>query len=304
MKFGKKMLGALALLVLPAAAMAQAAQPAPAQAQRPDADPAMWVVRDNDTTIYLFGTIHLLNGQQDWFNDEVRTAFDASQELVLEMVQPTDPSSVQQTVMRYAMADGGRTLSQRIPATLRPALDRELGELGIPAAGVEPFDPWFVATTMAVVGIQRLGFSGEQGAETILTAAARARNMPVGELETFDMQLGMFDRLPEAAQITQLQSTVEQMDRMAELMGPMTAAWASGDIDSLARQMNEGMAGQPDLYRILLTERNARWAELIQQRMARPGTVFIAVGAGHLGGEGSVQDYLRQRGLTATRVAQ
>jgi hypothetical protein len=263
----------------------------------------MWVVRDADTTVYLFGTFHLLNGQRDWFNEEVRTAFDASQELVLEIVQPSNPADVQQTVMRYAMAEGGRPLSQRIPASLREPLNRELAELGLPAAGVESFDPWFVSLTMTVMGGQRLGLTGEQGAEAILTAAARQRNMPIGELETLQGQLEMFDRMPEAAQIAQLQSTVEQLDRLQETLQPMLAAWADGDVDALARQMDEGLGESPDVRRILLTDRNARWAEWIQQRMQRPGTVFVAVGAGHLGGQGSVQDHLRQRGITATRVA-
>jgi hypothetical protein len=311
MKLKKKLLGALALFTLPGAAFAQPAQapaqtPAPApqaQAPRPDADPAMWVVRDNDTTVYLFGTFHLLNGQRDWFNEEVRTAFDASQELVLEIVQPSNPADVQQTVMRYAMAEGGRPLSQRIPASLREPLSRELAELGLPAAGVESFDPWFVSLTMTVMGGQRLGLTGEQGAEAILTAAARQRNMPIGELETLQGQLEMFDRMPEAAQIAQLQSTVEQLDRLQETLQPMLTAWADGDVDALARQMDEGLGESPDVRRILLTDRNARWAEWIQQRMQRPGTVFVAVGAGHLGGQGSVQDHLRQRGITATRVA-
>ena len=88
---------AAALAFAPAPALAQAAPrrppPAPAAAPRtaplPDADPALWVVRDADTTIYLFGTFHLLDGRP-WFNDEVRTAFDASDELVMEAILPED----------------------------------------------------------------------------------------------------------------------------------------------------------------------------------------------------------------------
>ena len=80
----------------PAPAPPAAAAPA---ASLPDADPALWVVRDADTTIYLFGTFHLLDGRP-WFNDEVRTAFDASDELVIECdpargqgaMAPSDPA--------------------------------------------------------------------------------------------------------------------------------------------------------------------------------------------------------------------
>jgi uncharacterized protein YbaP (TraB family) len=36
--------------------------------------------------------------------------------------------------------------------------------------------------------------------------------------------------------------------------------------------------------------------------MAEPGTVMVAVGAGHLAGSDSVQDFLMKRGLTVSRV--
>ena len=82
----------------------------------------------------------------------------------------------------------------------------------------------------------------------------------------------------------------------------MMSAWASGDIDALAALMNEAMKETPELGRILLTERNARWAEWIDTRLDSPGTTFVAVGAGHLGGDESVQAMLAKRGIETTRV--
>jgi uncharacterized protein YbaP (TraB family) len=58
----------------------------------------------------------------------------------------------------------------------------------------------------------------------------------------------------------------------------------------------------PALYARLLTDRNANWAEWIDERMASPGNLFIAVGAGHLAGSGSVQEQLGERGYEVERV--
>jgi uncharacterized protein YbaP (TraB family) len=66
--------------------------------------------------------------------------------------------------------------------------------------------------------------------------------------------------------------------------------------------MNEEMKDTPEMARILLTDRNARWAADIQARMDRPGVVFVAVGAGHLTGKDSVQDLLAQEGLKVKRI--
>ncbi|MGI9360936.1 MAG: TraB/GumN family protein, partial [Parasphingorhabdus sp.] len=61
-----------------------------------DPDPALWVVKDEDTTIYLFGTIHILKPGLSWFDEAVKDAFDESEELVVEMIQP-EPAEMVRT---------------------------------------------------------------------------------------------------------------------------------------------------------------------------------------------------------------
>ncbi len=304
----KKLLAtAFALLPLPALAQAPAA-PAPQATTAPktDANPAMWVVRDNDTTVYLFGTFHMLDDSRDWFNDEVKTAFDASDELVVEVVLPEDQAQVAQMmqplVMRLAVDPQGRTLSSRLTPEQNATLNRMLSELGAPAGAFDRFEPWFVAMTLSALMTQKAGMTGEQGAEMVLKRAARARNMPVGQVETIEGQLTMLDSLPDAEQIAQLQEALDDLEQLNAMLPRMLAAWSNGDPAQLDALMNESLNKYPAVRRILLADRNARWAEWIQQRMARPGTVFMAVGAGHLVGADSVQTYLAQRGLQATRV--
>jgi uncharacterized protein YbaP (TraB family) len=308
----KKLILAAALAAVSAPALSQApaaapAAPAPAAraaAPRPDADPALWVLRDEDTTIYLFGTFHLLDGRRDWFNDEVRAAFDRSDELVLEIVLPDDPAAIQPVMMRYAQAEGGRTLTQRLPAALQARLGRALGALGLRAEAFEPTDPWFPATVLAIMGAQRIGITGEHGAEGTLTAAARARGMRIDSVERLENQLGAFDGLSEAAQIAQLEQTIAATDRLGETFGPMMDAWATGDTETLYGMMNAQAEQSPELYRAIFVDRNSRWLDWIRERMQRPGTVFMAVGVGHLAGRDSVQSMLARHGIHTERVAQ
>lgn len=288
----------------PAPASAPAPTP-PAAAHAPplpDANPALWVVRDADTTIYLFGTFHLLDGRP-WFNDEVRTAFDASDELVMEAILPEDPASLQPMVLRYAVDPNGRTLSSRLDASQNAALGRALSGVGVPPTAFDRFEPWFVSMTLTVLGAQRLGIDGAQGPETVLTNAAHARHMPIGELEGMETQIRMMDSMPEPLQLRQLAETLKENESIATKLAPMLAAWSAGDVDRLARLMDEGeTADDRALHEMLFTTRNANWARWIEGRLARPGTVFLAVGAGHLAGRDSVIADLRARGLTVTRV--
>ena len=85
-------------------------------------------------------------------------------------------------------------------------------------------------------------------------------------------------------------------------MDKMVDDWSRGDPDALAREMNKGLKDSPEVAKALLTDRNKQWAGWIAERMRTPGTVFIAVGAGHLAGANSVQEQLKAYKLDAVRV--
>lgn len=274
---------------------------APAAAALEDADPALWVVRDDDTTIYLFGTFHLLDSRP-WFNDEVRTAFDASSELVLEAVVPENPASLQPMVLRYAVDPDGRTLSSRLTAEEMAAFNAAVAPLGAPAGAFDRFEPWFATMTLSNVAAQRLGVEAANGPEGVLSRAARERGMPIGELEGFEWQFRLFDEMPEAQQLAQLRQALENFDDIAAQLAPMLTAWSTGDIDGLVTILNSASEEDPELHRIVFTDRNRTWANWIQERLERPGTVFLAVGAGHLAGSDSVQAVLQERGVTSMRL--
>jgi uncharacterized protein YbaP (TraB family) len=289
---------ALALsLSLPASAQAPAAA-----AKLPDTDPALWVVKDADTTIYLFGTFHALDGKTDWFNDEVRAAFDRSSKVYFEIVKPEDQAAIAPLVQQYWLAKDGKTLTSRLSEKGRKDLSAALAKLGAPPTALDQFKPFAASMMLAVLGMQKVGKTGEQGAEAVITAAAKKANKPVDQLESIEFQFRMFDSLPEAEQIRMLEYTAETIDEMEPMFARMTKAWNNGDAEGLANMMNEMQSQSPALYELLLSGRNRTWAEWIENRLKSPGTVFLAVGAGHLAGKDSVQDLLAKDGIKSSRV--
>lgn len=284
----------------PVAATATNTAAAPATT---DADPALWVVKDEDTTIYLFGTVHVLKPGLSWFDEAVKTAFDKSDQLMLEIVLPEDQAAMAKEMMPLAIDQSGKTLSSRLDAEQLKAYQAALASLGIAPAQFDMFEPWFPAITLSVLPLTKLGYDPEQGVEKLLTSSAKKAGKPVAGLETLGQQLGFFDTLPESQQIGFLNSVVRDIDKLGPQLDKMVAQWAKGDPDALAMTMNESLTETPELAKVLLWDRNARWADQLKARMDQPGTVFVAVGAGHLAGEKSVQDYLKARGLTVKRVA-
>ncbi len=289
--------------VLPGSNAALAAEPAAKAAPATvDADPALWVVKDEDTTIYLFGTVHVLKPGLSWFDEGVKRAFDKSDQLMLEIVAPEDQAEMAKMLMPLAIDANGTTLSSRLDPEQLKDYQAAMTGLGIPPATFDKFEPWFVGMTLSVLPLTKLGYDPEQGVEKQLTAHAKTVGKPIAGLETVEQQLGFFDDLPEEQQLAFLNAVVDDIDTLGSTLDKMVVQWSKADVDGLAASMNESLKATPKLADILLYNRNANWAEQLDARMDQPGTVFVAVGAGHLAGEKSVQDYLEERGLTAERV--
>jgi uncharacterized protein YbaP (TraB family) len=297
--FRSVLLGTALGLAAPSIAQT-AATPAPA-AKLPDTDPALFMVKDSDTTVYLFGTFHALDGKTDWFNDEVRAAFDRSSKVYLEIIQP-DPAAIAPLMQKYAMASDGKPLTSKLSEKGKKDFAEALASLGAPPAAFDQFKPFFASMMLSILQAQKMGKTGEQGAEAIITKAAKAANKPVDQLETLEFQLSMFDALPEAEQIKLLEYGAATMKDAPALFTRMTKLWNDGDAEGFAALINEMQSQSPALHEMLLARRNATWAKWIENRMKTPGTVFVAVGAGHLAGKDSVQDYLAKTGIKTARV--
>ncbi len=292
---------AFAALLLLTGASVQARSTAPSTII---AKPALWQVKDEDTTIYLFGTVHVMKPGIDWFGGNVKKAFDTSDELMLEIIEPDDPQAIGTTMATMALAKDGVKLSDRLAPEARGKYQAAMQENGLPWQTFEMFYPWMSGMALSVAPLERLGYKSDLGAEKILRASAQSAGKKVGALETVQEQIGFFAGLPMEQQIEFLNATVDGLPDMETEFADLLKYWQAGKPDKLAKSMNESLEATPELAQVLLVGRNANWAKWIKARLNQPGTVFIAVGAGHLAGKGSVQDQLKALGVASRRVAE
>jgi len=263
--------------------------------------PALWQVSDRDTTIYLFGTVHALPKDKNWFDARIERAFNASGEMVTE-VDVGDVSGSSQALQAQGMLPAGQKLRELMKPDDRMEYEAALVSLGIPVETLDGYKPWFAAMTLSLLPLLRSGYDTQSGVEISLGGRA-GDSKRRGALETISQQIALFDGMPSEAQLSFLDQTVEQIPKATNSLDAMVAEWIEGDAVQLAELMNSELT-DPLLKDRLLIQRNAHWADWIKQRLAEPGTVFIAVGAGHLAGDGSVQDQLRQRDVRVKRVWQ
>lgn len=295
---------AIASTLVGPALSAQQSHPTPrpieAVQAAPLAQPALWKVSDEDTTIYLFGTIHLLPKGIDWYDGKVAQAFEQAQELVTEI-----PDVPQQQTMAVTMQLGslpqGQTLRGAMTPEERERFEAALQSLKVPAAAFDSMKPWLASVALATIPLMQAGYSLDNGVEAQLDQRNKALGRPRLGMETLEYQLGIFDGLPPNAQKTLLFETIAALPDFPKEVDKMVGAWSKGDALVLAELLNEGM-DDPELYKVLLTDRNRNWSAWIDDRLDRPGTVFIAVGAGHLGGKDSVQEFLGKAGIKVERV--
>lgn len=297
-RIGRVLTGTALGLALTAAFVLPLATPARAQ----DAAPALWVVRDADSTIYLFGTVHVLKPDVAWASARVDQAFDSAGDVWFEISDPDNTAAIVPLIQQHGLSPD-RPLSSRLAADELARLDVAARSIGATAAQMDPMRPWFAGLNLAMAPLTKAGYAAGSGVELTLLARAKESGKTVRAFETLEQQIRMMATMPEEVELSFLRSGLEDYDRADEMLDGMVAAWRVGDTDALNAVMVEEMARDyPDLYRIMLTDRNADWANQIEERLKGSGVTFVAVGAGHLVGEGSVQDYLARKGVTATRV--
>jgi len=290
-----------ALLGAPVAAQQQpASQPELAEPARQVAKPALWKVSDADTTIYLFGTIHLLPKGIDWYHGKVESAFEQADELVTEIPEGAE-AEAPALVVRLGMLPSGESLRTQMDADERTKYEAALAGQGLPAEAFDRYQPWFAAVTLATIPLMREGFDPSRGVEAELAERNRKLARPRIGLETLDFQLGLFAGFSHTVQKQYLFEVIDSLPQLKGEIDKMVDAWASGNAIALAELMNADESS-PELIEALIVNRNKTWSAWIRQRLDRPGTVFLAVGAGHLGGAGSVQDQLEMAGLKVERV--
>lgn len=284
------------------AAVAGVPEIALAQDAAPRQGPALWVVSDADSTIYLFGTVHLLKPETQWRTPAVDAALAASSELWLELADVGDQAAAMPLIQQYGLNLGGAPLSSLLTAEENAQLAAAAGAMGVPAQAIDIFQPWLAAVQVSMAAVVKAGYDPASGVDMRLKAIADEAGTSVRGLETMEQQFRFFHDLPQETQLEFLRQSLATWEDAETLVDQMVELWAAGDVDGFEGLIVTDMKQQwGQLYDVLLTQRNTDWADQIQVMLEGSGTTFIAVGAAHLAGEDSVQSILQDRGVAVSR---
>ena len=266
------------------------------------AAPALWKVSDEDSAIWLFGSVHLLPPGLEWRSP----ALDKIMSKVDRVYFETDISieaQIEMTPLSYELGfiRDGRLLSERIGPELTAQLRAAAEAYDVPMPLLLTMQPWMAATTLSTGGLVQIGYDPLAGVEAVLGAEVPRERQ--GFLETPAEQLGFLAGGDEQEQITMLKATLDTMDVMQDDIDAMVTAWLEGEPEALGEIFMTQMGGFGDgMVDLLIDNRNHNWAEQIEAMLERNESVLLVVGAAHLVGEISVVKLLEERGFTSERV--
>ena len=262
--------------------------------------PVLWSLADEDTTVYFFGTVHLLRPELEWRTDEIDAAIVSADKLVFEVDMQSE--AAQRAVMTDFLARGmfedGRTLKSVLPDEEEAVIAEAFDSIGVPLDAMNTFEPWMASLNLGVLNLQKDGYDPNSGVENVLYAEGAASGKTFGYLESIDKQADAFDLLPEDVQISMLYETALMMDESTAMLDHLVDEWAEGDVEGLAAlgADPDGVGMSDAAYQAILVTRNKAWVPQIEEMLETPGTVFIAVGAAHFAGPDSVITMLRDKG--------
>lgn len=267
----------------------------PAMAQNPE--PPMWVVKDADSTIYMVGTVHVMQEGVDWQSTAVAEALEDADEVWLEIPDLTPPDNFGSMVMRLGMSPD-RPLSTLLDDSEMADLEAILAEHGVPADAFDGLRPWFAYLQITGLMLVEAGFDPEGGIDAQIKAQADELGIPVRGFETFEEQFDILSGMPEDVQLDVLRQTIAEYDEAKDDLAVQLEGWIDGDLDLLESETAEIAEQLPEFYDVLFVERNHGFVDGIEEILAGQGTTLVAVGLGHYVGPDSIPQILEERGYS------
>lgn len=284
----KRVLPALAGLFLSACLGAEA-----------QAQPPVWIVRDADSEILLFGSVHVLPPGLDWRPKQLDAALAKADDLWFELpIDPQSEAKVGEIAAARGMLPAGQTLSSMLPAQSAKALAAAAQDLNLSMAVLDRLEPWFAEVALAGAQFRKAGADAGSGVEKQISLSAPA-SAQRRAFESPEQQIAIFDGAPMAEQIASLEETLRELKNDPDAYDDLIAHWMAGDLKALDEDaLGPLRKSAPGLYARLVTERNDRWIETLKARLDGKGETVVVVGVGHLVGKDGLPARLRALGYS------
>lgn len=266
--------------------------------------PALFVARDADSTMYLYGTIHLRRAGEPWGSPAVEAALAQAGEIWTEVeTSPANEARARELTLRFGAAPAGRPLSSWLQPGERERLAAAARRLGIQPQSLEPMAPWLAGLTLTTAPILRAGYDPAASVDRAIDAYGDARHKAMRWFETPEQQISLLAEFPETLQRQMLLEAIDEAEAGVAALDALSQAWERGDTRALERELNASLRdAYPEIYATVLQQRNDAWIAVLMRELEGAGVDFVAVGAAHIVGADGLVAQLRARGVSVEQV--
>jgi uncharacterized protein YbaP (TraB family) len=270
----------------------------------PPAHPALWRVEHGTSTLYLFGSLHVLPTGYAWTTPEIDSAKAASDMFLFEV--PVDDAALKdekQFIIENGLLSKRQTLRGVLTANEFQTYSAVLRRAGLKPEQFERYRPWLAAIVLGLAYLHSDNLTSLRGADDDLMDYARAHGHTLRYLESVRDQMKLLISGDEPGQLKALKSLILALPRSRNQEKELLASWASGDAKGFAALLEGYFRGRPEAQDFLINLRNRNWMPTIKEFLARPGgTTMITVGAAHVGGDNGLIALLCGEGYVVERV--
>lgn len=266
-----------------------------------------WTVEDEDTKVYLLGSIHLGTPDLYPFNEKLLNAFEESDALLVEA------NVLDQVGMQYylekAMLPEGTTLKDVVSEETFAKVEQVAEMYQFPLEQLVMYQPWALSSDLAILSMDdSFGVTPQEmsmlGIDMYFLLNAMLTGKQVVELEGVQAQVDMFGELsPEAQEEVLVEALDSILDPSAESeydsLQEWFGYWKNGDVSGWTESF-EASAGEASEYEAMLFgARDEQMAQKIATLLEeQEGTYFVVVGAGHFIVDKNIRYHLEQNGYT------
>jgi uncharacterized protein YbaP (TraB family) len=258
----------------------------------------LWEVSGAKNSVYLLGSIHLLRPQDYPLPTALDTAYSDAEVLIMEVdMDDLNPFATQAAFTTYGVLHDDKTLRDLMGSELYEQALIAADAINIPLDMLNKTEPWYAAMTIEIMMLDRIGFDPTLGIEMYMMSKAQVDGKRIDGFETVEEQIQFLDGMSMQAQRDMLMSTLTESAKLGEIMDELIDAWRHGNVAHLESGMLDDLAKHEELNKALVTDRNKRWVERIEELLDDDDDYLIVVGALHLIGDQGVPNLLKQQGI-------
>ena len=264
------------------------------------AESSVWKAQKGSSTVYLGGTIHLLQRSDYPLPAEFDKAYQAADAVMFETdIGLLNDPAIQVKLLAQGAYGDGSTVDKHLSPKVYAELASYSAANGIPLQQFSRFRPAMLMTILTMLELRKLGIT-EEGVDAHYYALAKKERKALKWLETVDEQVNYLVSCADGHEDEFVSYSLKDLKDTSDQLSSIMTAWRKGDsarIDGIMVSEMKSLA--PYVYRKLVIERNRNWLPLIKNAQ---GTTFILVGVAHLVGEEGLLESLRKSGYKVEKL--